>query len=190
MGLVRSTGWDHQWRQHVTGVGVWRCYLDSRSYSCVCVLGPRRFTNVFDESKLNRIRIFAMFWTYSRIPNTRRTTDPRKTSLSDNPFVVIAFAIALTFIMLFVFNLIIRPSLFIRFSSPLQCHFECFSERVQLINASFNRRMSPLTPPRSVIRQVMGHVDSFWFTCRRYEGESVNVCVSCPPWSRWAARDK
>ena len=23
-------------------------------------LGPRRFTNVFDESKINRIRIFAM----------------------------------------------------------------------------------------------------------------------------------
>ena len=27
----------------------------------VCV--PRRYTNVFDESKINRIRIFAMFWT-------------------------------------------------------------------------------------------------------------------------------
>ena len=24
------------------------------------ILGPRRFTNVFDESKINRIRIFAM----------------------------------------------------------------------------------------------------------------------------------
>ena len=27
------------------------------------LLGPRRFTNVFDESKINRIRIFAMLWT-------------------------------------------------------------------------------------------------------------------------------
>ena len=31
----------------------------------------------------------------------------------------IAFAVALTFIMLFIFNFIIRPSLFIRFSSQL-----------------------------------------------------------------------
>ena len=71
---------------------------------------------------------------------------------------------------LFIFNLIIRPSLFIRFSSPLQCHFDCFSERVHgetwsraqsnncslcirinICDASFNRKMSPLTPPRSVI---------------------------------------
>ncbi len=91
--------------------------------------------------------------------------------------------------MLFIFNLINHPpSLFIRFSSPLQCHFECFSERVKRINicdASFNRKMSPLTPPRSVIRQVTGHVDIFRFTCRRYESESVNVCVS-----RRAAREE
>ena len=83
--------------------------------------------------------------------------------------------------MLFIFNLIIRPSLFIRFSSPLQCHFECFFERVQRINicdASFNRKMSPLTPPPSVIRQVTGHVDSFRLACRSYESERVNVCVS------------
>ena len=130
---------------------------------------------------------------HSRIPNTRRTTDPRTTVIqlqyirlhnrTTHLLLFIAFAIALTFIMLFIFNLIIRPSLFIRFLSPLQCHFECFSERVQQINicdASFNRKMSP---PRSVIRQVTGHVDSFRFTCRRYE--SVNVCVS-----RQAAREE
>ena len=48
-------------------------------------------------------------------------------------------------------------------------------QRINICDASFNRRMSP---PRSVIRQVTGHVDSFRFTCRRYESESVNVCVS------------
>ena len=46
----------------------------------------------------------------------------------------LAFAVALTFIMLFIFNLIIRLSIFFRFSSALQCHFECFSDRVQRIN--------------------------------------------------------
>ena len=29
-------------------------------YSSMYILGPRRFTNVFDESKINRIRIFVM----------------------------------------------------------------------------------------------------------------------------------
>ena len=90
---------------------------------------------------------------HSRIPNTRRKTDPR-TAVIQLPvqnfitlLLFIAFAVALTFIMLFIFNLIIRPSIFIRFSSPLQCHFQCFFERVQGLNicdASFNRKMSPL----------------------------------------------
>ena len=29
----------------------------------VYILGPRRYTNVFDESKINRIRWITMFWT-------------------------------------------------------------------------------------------------------------------------------
>ena len=90
------------------------------------------------------------------IPNTRRTTDPHRgnsvtwlklRNRTIHLLLLIAFAVALTFIMLFIFNLTIRPSLFIRFSSPLQCHFECFPERVQRINirdAIFNRKMSPL----------------------------------------------
>ena len=81
----------------------------------------------------------------------------------------IAFAVALILIVLFIFNLIFRSSLFIRFSSPLQCHFECFSvQRISSCDASFNRKMSP---PRSVIRQVTGHVDSFRLTCRRCQRE-------------------
>ena len=74
--------------------------------------------------------------------------------------------------MLFIFNLTFRPSSFINFSSPIQCHFECFAERVQRINicdASFNRKMSL---PRSGIRQVTGHVDRCRFTCRRCESVS------------------
>ena len=31
--------------------------------SNVKIVGPRRFTNVFDESKINRVRIFTMLWT-------------------------------------------------------------------------------------------------------------------------------
>ena len=27
------------------------------------IVGPRRYTNVFDETKINRIRWIAMFWT-------------------------------------------------------------------------------------------------------------------------------
>ena len=137
----------------------------------------------------------------SRVPNMPYPSDNRSTHRGNpvtclklrnrtNLLLCIAFADALTFIMLFIFNLIIRPSLFIRVSSPLQCHFECFSERVQRINicdASCNRKMSPLTPRGASlpIRQVMGHVNRFRFICRRYESESVNVCVS-----RRAAREE
>ena len=92
-------------------------------------LGPRRFTNVFDESKINRIRIFAMLWTEynDSLVRTKYPSDSRSTQRS-NPVIYvklrhrtihllfsIAFAVALTFIMLFIFNLILRPSLFIRF---------------------------------------------------------------------------
>ena len=42
------------------------------------VLVSKRFSNVFGEPKINRIRIFAMFRTeYRDLPNTRRTTDQR-----------------------------------------------------------------------------------------------------------------
>ena len=34
--------------------------LKKNDIGCHVGLGPRRFTNVFDESKINRIRIFAM----------------------------------------------------------------------------------------------------------------------------------
>ena len=81
----------------------------------------------------------------------------------------IAFTVALTFIMLFIFNLIFRPSLFIRFSSPLQCHFLLFlrtRQRIHTCDASFNRKMSP---PRSVIRQVTGHR----FNCRCQIGKAL-----------------
>ena len=117
------------------------------------LLGPRRFTNVFDESKVNRTRIFAMFWTeycdslaYSKYPSDNRSTHrgnpvtcQHLRNRTIHLLLFIAFAVALTFIMLFIFNLIIRPSLFIRFSSPLQCHFECFSDRVQRINVLIAR---------------------------------------------------
>ena len=121
---------------------------------------------------------------HSRIPNTRSThrgnpvTCLKLCNRTIHLLLFIEFAVALSFVMLFIFNLIIRPSLFIRFSSPLQCHFECFSERVQRMNicdARFNRKMSPLLPPESVIRQVTCPVDSFRFTCRRYESESVYI---------------
>ena len=158
-------------------------YVDKNNVLSIVL--SRRFINVFDESKINHIRIFAMFWTeygdslaYSKYPSDNRSThrgNPvtclKLCNRTIHLLLFIAFSIALTFIMLFIFNFIFRPSLFIRFFSPLQCHFECFSERVQRINicdASFNCKMSP---PRSVIRQVTGHVDS-------YEIESVNVCVS------------
>ena len=180
-------------------------YVDKKN-NVLSILGPGRFTNVFDESKINRIRIFAMFWTeyddslaYSKYLSDNRSTHrgnpvtcSKFRNRTINFLLFIAFVVVLAFIMLFIFNLIIQPSLFIRFSSPLQCHFECFFERVQRINfcdVSFNRKMSLLTPPRqaprSVIRQVTGHVDSFRFTCRRYESESLNVCVS-----RRAAREE
>ena len=34
-------------------------YVDKKNV--LSILGPRRFTNVFDESKINRIQIFAIF---------------------------------------------------------------------------------------------------------------------------------
>ena len=180
-------------------------YIISRAKPAWKSLGPRRFTNVFDESKINRIRIFVMFWTeygdsraYSKYLSDNRcthrgnpVTSLKLSNRTIHLLLFIAFAVALTFIMLFIFNLIFRPSSFIRFSSPLQCYFECFAERVQRINicdASFNRKM---TLPRSGIRQVTGHVDRCRFTCRRCE--SVNVCVSRRAaweerenvWKRW-----
>ena len=100
-------------------------------------LGPRRFTNVFDESKINRIRIFAMLWTEynDSFVRTKYPSDNRSTQRG-NPVIYIklphrtihllfsiAFSIALTFIMLFIFNLIPRPSLFIRFSPSATAPF-------------------------------------------------------------------
>ena len=121
-------------------------YVDKKKL--LSKLGPRRFTNVFDESKINRVRIFAIFWTeyndslaYSKYPSDNRSAhrgNPvaclKLRNLTIHLLSFLAFAVALTFIMLFIFNLIIRPSIFFRFSSPLQCHFECFSDRVQRIN--------------------------------------------------------
>ena len=54
-------------------------------------------------------------------------------------------------------------------------------QRINICDASFNRKMSPLMPPRNVIRQVtvmlIASGQCFRFTCRRYESESVNVCA-------------
>ena len=50
-------------------------YVDKKNV--LSILGPRRFTNVFDESKINRIRIFAMFWT--EYGDSFLTTNPRTT---------------------------------------------------------------------------------------------------------------
>ena len=94
----------------------------------------------------------------------------------------IAFAVALTFIMLFIFDLIIRPSLFIRFSSPLQRHFEHFSERVSRINicdASFNHKMSPLTSLRSVIRRVMLIASGSPVAAVKVWTSSLGIASSC-----------
>ena len=106
-------------------------------------------------------RYFGHSLAYSKYPSDNRSThrgNPvtclKLRNLTIHLLIFIAFTVALTFIMLCKFNLITQPSLFIRFSSPLQCHFEYFPERVLRINicdASFNRKMSPLTPPRSVI---------------------------------------
>ena len=128
---------------------------------------------------------------YSKYPSDNRSThrsDPvtcrKLRNRTTHLLLFTVFAVALTFIMLFTFNLRIRPSLFIHFSSPLQCHSECFSERVQQINmcdASFNRKMSPLRPPRSVITDYAGHtghVNRFRFTCRR-KCERVCIASSC-----------
>ena len=116
-----------------------------RMCDTACRLGPRRFTNVFDESKINRIRIFVMLWNeYDSFVRTKYPSDSRSTQRS-NPviyvklchrtirlFFSIAFAVALTFIMLFIFNLVPRPSLFIRFSPALR--YSAISERMQRIN--------------------------------------------------------
>ena len=100
-------------------------------------LGLRRFTNVFDESKINRIRIFAMLLTECNdsFVRTKYPSDSRSTQRG-NPVIYIklrhrtihllfsiAFAVVLTFIMLFIFNLIPRPSLFIRFSTSATAPF-------------------------------------------------------------------
>ena len=94
------------------------------------ILGPIRFTNVFDELKINRIQIFVMLWTEynDSFVRTKYSSDSRSTQRG-NPVIYIklrhrtihlvcsiAFAVALTFIMLFIFNLVPIPSLFIRFS--------------------------------------------------------------------------
>ena len=118
---------------------------------------PKRFTNVFDESIINRIRIFAMFSTeyVDSLSHTKYPSDNRSTHRGNpviyltrcHPLVVfVAFAVALTIIMLFIFKF--RPSLLTRFSSPLQSHFERFSkhmQRINMCNDSFNRKMSPQT---------------------------------------------
>ena len=46
-----------------------------------CRLGPRRFTNVFDESKINRIRIFTMLCTEynDSLVRTKYPSDNRST---------------------------------------------------------------------------------------------------------------
>ena len=88
--------------------------VTSTGSSSLWMLGPRRFTNVFDESKINRIRIFAMLWTEynDSFVRTKYPSDSRSTQRS-NPVIYIklrhrtihllfsiAFAVALTFIKL------------------------------------------------------------------------------------------
>ena len=90
--------------------------------------GPRRFTNVIEESRINRIRIFAVYGdsvAYSKYPSDNRcphrgnpVTCLKLRNQTITLLLFIEFAVALTFIMLFDIPTIVIYSFFVAATMP------------------------------------------------------------------------